>query len=60
MRLFTVPVRTFLLYKSRAEISFKGGGGGYDTPNATVAATIFLQYPHHMYTLFIKNKIGLV
>jgi hypothetical protein len=43
VRLFVVPVRTFLCFKSRDEIFFKGGEG-CDTPNVTVAATVFLQY----------------
>jgi hypothetical protein len=42
VRLFTAPVRTFLLFKCREEISFKAEGS--DTPSITVAATIFLQY----------------
>jgi hypothetical protein len=42
MRLFIVFVRTILLYKSRAEISFREEG--YDTTSVTIAATLFLQY----------------
>jgi hypothetical protein len=25
----------------------------YDTPNVTIAATMLLQYPHHVYTMFL-------
>jgi hypothetical protein len=56
VRLFTVPVRTFLLYKYRDEISFKGEG--CDTPSVTVVATISLQYPHHVSTLFESYELG--
>jgi hypothetical protein len=40
VRLFTVPIRTFLLFKSRDEISFKGKG--CDSPGVTIEATMFL------------------
>jgi hypothetical protein len=40
MRLFAVPVRNFLIFKSCDEISFKGEG--CDTPGVTIVATIFL------------------
>jgi hypothetical protein len=49
VRLFVVPVTTFLLFKSRGEISCKGEG--YDTPGDTIAATMFLQY---LYSVIIK------
>jgi hypothetical protein len=39
MRLFAVPISTFLFYKSRDKISFKGEG--CDTPSVTVGATVF-------------------
>jgi hypothetical protein len=41
--------RTFLLFKSRVEISFKGEG--HDTPSVTVIDTVSLQYPHHVSTI---------
>jgi hypothetical protein len=42
MRLFAVPITTFLLFKSWDEISFKGEG--CDTSGVTVIGTMFLQY----------------
>jgi hypothetical protein len=39
VRLFVVLVRTFLLFKSQDEISFKGEG--CDTPSVTIATTMF-------------------
>jgi hypothetical protein len=42
MRLFVVPIRTFLLFKSRDEIFCKGEG--CDTPGVTIVSIMFLQY----------------
>jgi hypothetical protein len=41
VRLFVVPVRTILPFKSRDEISVRGEG--CDTPSVTVAATVLEQ-----------------
>jgi hypothetical protein len=43
VQLLVVPVRTFLLFKSRDEILFKGEG--CDSPSVTVVAIMFLHYP---------------
>jgi hypothetical protein len=50
VRLFTVPIRTFLLYKSQVMISFKGEG--FDTPSVLIIAIVTLQYRHHVSTVF--------
>jgi hypothetical protein len=51
MRLFTVPIRTFLLYKSHVEISLKGDG--CDTPSVTVVATMFYSTPTMLSTMYV-------
>jgi hypothetical protein len=54
MRLFTVPIRTFLLFQYRDEISFNGEG--CDTLSATRVAIVFYSTSTVQSSLYLGLK----